>query len=67
MTKTKLAEKFRADGQTEYDKIIQQIERLSTDCKNIFWYDPIPYADRKKLIKEGFTITDGDGFIQIKW
>lgn len=67
----KEAEKLRKEsnsGGTEFDKILAQSKRLiEKDCKSIFWYDPIPYADRKKLVKEGFTISDNEGHIQITW
>ena len=54
-------------SQSEYDRIIKEIESIAHVCKTLNWHEEISNELGKKLKKEGFKIEYENGYYIIKW
>ena len=54
-------------SQSDYDRIIKEIESIATTCKSLIWHEDIAKETGNLLKKEGFTISYENGCYTIKW
>lgn len=67
MKAEEIRKKFGSENFGEYDRIIQEIEKIAHLCKNYIHHERLSTDTIKKLKKEGFTIEFENNCYTIGW